>query len=71
MAEAQQMKLTEIFSDFLVKEEDNLKHMDKTVSPPEENSNRQNMKTESIMQSRPNQLQTTRNTANHHLIVWK
>lgn len=43
MAEAQPTKLTKINSDYPVKEDDNLRHIGKTVSTPEETINRQNI----------------------------
>lgn len=53
------MKLTEIVSDYPVKDNDNLRHIDKAISPPERTIRRQNVKTEAKTDAQP-----TKSTSN-------
>lgn len=47
------MKLKEIVSDYLVKEDDNLRHIEKTVSTIESVTDKPNVKTEVISNAQP------------------
>lgn len=49
MTDAQTMKLTESVSDYFVKEDDNIHHIEKAGKPPEGANNQQNFETEVLI----------------------
>lgn len=67
IAKAQPMKRTKIVSNKPVKEDDNLHHIDKTVSTPGSTNDKQNLQKKAIKDAQPTKwFQSIRNRTKHH-----